>query len=77
MFLHHRIPRNQMVFSSLETWFTDNPVRFVDAFVEALSNTDFRFKIQTLLKTEGCVKLLILNCFLKVYLYGYLNAYEF
>jgi hypothetical protein len=50
-------------FSSLETLFTDNPVRFVDAFVEALSNTDFRFKIQTL-KTEGR-QTLILNCFLK------------
>jgi hypothetical protein len=32
------IPRNQMVFSSLEdTILLENPVRFIDAFVEALS----------------------------------------
>ncbi|MFT5254040.1 MAG: hypothetical protein ACI87N_003103, partial [Flavobacteriales bacterium] len=32
------IPRNQMVFSSLEdTISPNNPVRFVDAFVDSLS----------------------------------------
>jgi hypothetical protein len=34
---HHGIPRNQL-FSSLEdTILPENPVRFIDAFVEALS----------------------------------------
>jgi hypothetical protein len=35
---HHGIPCNQLFFSSLEdTILPENPVRFIDAFVEALS----------------------------------------
>jgi hypothetical protein len=42
-----------MVFSSLEdTISPNNPVRFVDAFVDALSLVALGFKIQTL-KAEG------------------------
>jgi hypothetical protein len=40
------IPRNQMCFSSLEdTILPNNLVRFVDAFVEALSLQTLDFKI--------------------------------
>jgi hypothetical protein len=47
------MPRNQMVFSSLEdTILPENPVRFIDAFVEALSLHTLGFSIQTI-KTEG------------------------
>ncbi|WP_225876755.1 transposase, partial [Flavobacterium muglaense] len=67
------IPRNQMVFSSLEDMILpDNPVRFVDAFVEALSIQTLGFKIQTL-KTEGRPSF-DTKLFLKIYLYGYLNG---
>ena len=46
------IARNQMVFSSLEdTILQDNPVRFIDAFVEALSLRAMGFTVQTI-KTE-------------------------
>mgnify|MGYP000624275562 CR=1 FL=1 len=67
------IPRNQMVFSSLEEMILpDNPVRFVDAFVEAFSIQTLGFKIQTL-KTEGRPSF-DTKLFLKIYLYGYLNG---
>jgi hypothetical protein len=47
------IRRNQMVFSSLEdTILRENPVRFINAFVEALSLKTLGFSIQTI-KTEG------------------------
>lgn len=66
------IPRNQMVFSSLEDMILpDNPVRLVDAFVEALSIQSLGFKIQTL-KSEGCASPTYrqtsstLNCFLNI-----------
>jgi hypothetical protein len=42
------IPRNQMVFSSLEdTILPENPVRFIDAFIDALSlqTLGFLFKL--------------------------------
>ncbi|PRZ19576.1 hypothetical protein [Flavobacterium granuli] len=43
------IPRNQMVFSSLEdTILPDNPVRFVDAFVERIDFIKLDFSVQTL-----------------------------
>jgi transposase len=67
------IPRNQMVFSSLENMILpDNPVRFVEAFVEALSIQTLGFKIQTL-KAEGRPSF-DTKLFLKIYLYGYLNG---
>jgi hypothetical protein len=38
------IPRNQMVYSSLEdTILPENPVRFIDAFVEALDLKGLEF----------------------------------
>ena len=67
------IPRNQMVFSSLEdTILPENPVRFIDAFVEALSLHTLGFSIQTL-KAEGRPSF-DTKVFLKIYLYGYLNG---
>jgi transposase len=66
------IPRNQMVFSSLEDTISPNPVRFVDAFVDALSLVALGFKIQTL-KSEGRPSF-DTKVFLKIYLYGYLNG---
>ena len=67
------IPRNQMCFSSLEdTILLDNPVRFIDAFVEALSLRAMGFTVLTI-KTEGRPSYNS-NLFLKIYLYGYLNG---
>ena len=48
------IPRNQMCFSSLEdTISSENPIRFIDAFVAALSLETLGFSVQTI-KTKGC-----------------------
>ncbi|WP_418263826.1 IS1182 family transposase [Flavobacterium faecale] len=67
------IPRNQMVFSSFEdTILPNNPVRFVDAFVEALDMESLGFTVQTL-KVEGRPSF-DTKIFLKIYLYGYLNG---
>ena len=67
------IPRNQMVFSSLEdTILPENPVRFVDVFVEALSLQSLGFSMQTI-KSEGRPSF-DTKVFLKIYLYGYLNG---
>jgi transposase len=67
------IPRNQMVFSSLEdTILPENPVRFIDAFVDPLSLETLGFSIQTL-KAEGRPSF-DTKVFLKIYLYGYLNG---
>ena len=39
------IPRDQMCFSSLEdTIFADNPIRFIDAFVETLALESLGFQ---------------------------------
>lgn len=47
------IPRNQMVFSGLEdTILPENPVRFIDAFVKALSLETLGFSVQSI-KAEG------------------------
>lgn len=60
-------------FSSLEdTISPNNPFRFADAFVEALSLRALGFKIQTL-KTEGRPSFNT-KVFLKIYLYDYLNG---
>ena len=67
------IPRNQMSFSSLEEMISlDNPVRFVDAFVEALALASIGFTLQTI-KAEGRPSF-DTKVFLKLYLYGYLNG---
>ena len=48
------IPRNQMCFSSLEdTISSENPIRFIDAFVAALSLETLGFSVQTI-KIKGC-----------------------
>jgi hypothetical protein len=57
------IPRNQMVFSSLEDTISPNPVRFVDAFCRCFVIVALGFKIQTL-KSEGR-QVSIPKCFLK------------
>ncbi len=58
------IPRNRLFFSSLEdTILLELPVRFVDAFVEALSLQTLGFSIQT---SKGKIaRALILKSFLK------------
>ena len=67
------IARNQMVFTSLEQSISeDNPVRFVDAFVENIDLVTLGFELQTL-KTEGRPSYST-KIFLKIYLYGYLNG---
>jgi transposase len=67
------IPRNQMVFTSLEQSVSENnPVRFVDAFVENMDLEALGFKLQTF-KSEGRPSYST-KLFLKIYLYGYLNG---
>ncbi len=58
------IPRNQMCFSSLEdTISTDNPIRFIDAFVEILELNSLGFSVQTI--KSKVVLVLIPKYFLK------------
>ena len=65
--------RDQMMFSTLEMQIEpDNPVRFVDAFVEHLDLHQLDFAVSTL-KTEGRPAFES-KLFLKIYLYGYLNG---
>jgi len=67
------IPRNQMCFSSLEdTISLENPVRFIDAFVETIALKNLGFSLQTI-KSEGRPSFNT-KVFLKIYLYGYLNG---
>ena len=67
------IARNQMVFTSLEDpIFKDNPVRFIDAFVENIDLKTLGFELRTL-KNEGRPSF-DTKIFLKIYLYGYLNG---
>ena len=67
------IARNQMVFTSLEDPISeDNPVRFVDVFVESLDLEALGFELQTL-KSKGRPSFNT-KVFLKIYLYGYLNG---
>ena len=67
------IARNQMVFTSFEERISeDNPVRFIDAFVENINLKVLGFELQTL-KTEGRPSFTT-QTFLKIYLYGYLNG---
>ena len=61
------ISRNQMTFSSLEdTISADNPIRFIDAFVENIDLKALGFEVQTL-KSEGRPSL-DTKIFLKPYL---------
>ena len=67
------IARNQMIFTSFEERISeDNPVRFIDAFVENIDLIALGFELQTL-KTEGRPSFKT-QTFLKIYLYGYLNG---
>ena len=67
------IPRNQMTFASLEdTISSDNPIRFIDAFVNHIDLKAIDFTVQTL-KSEGRPSF-DTKIFLKLYLYGYLNG---
>ena len=67
------IPRNQMYFSSLEdTISPENPIRFIDAFVETIALESLGFSVQTI-KIEGRPSF-DTKVFLKIYLYGYLNG---
>lgn len=67
------IPRNQMYFSSLEdSILEDNPIRFIDFFVESISLEALDFEVQTL-KSEGRPSYNS-KIFLKLYLYSYLNG---
>ena len=67
------ISRHQLQMSSLEDKITaDNPVRFIDAFVNHIDPVKIGFKPK-ILKTEGRPNFRI-EIFLKLYLYGYLNG---
>ena len=67
------ISREQIRFTSLDDYIShDNPVRFVDAFVQHLDLVKLGFKVQTL-KKEGRPSFES-EVFLKLYLYGYLNG---
>lgn len=65
--------RHQLSFGSLEDSIEeDNPVRFVEAFVEQLDLTQLGY-VTTSLKSEGRPPFHP-KLFLKLYLYGYLNG---
>ena len=67
------IDRNQTFFSSLEQNISSqNPVRFIDIFVEHIDLLRLGFELQTL-NIEGRPSFQS-NIFLKLYLYGYLNG---
>ncbi|WP_163401541.1 transposase, partial [Flavobacterium fluviatile] len=67
------ISRHQMSFSSLEdTILPDNPVRFIDAFAEAIALDSLGFEVRKI-KTEGRPGF-DARIFVKIYLYGYLNG---
>jgi hypothetical protein len=67
------IPRNRLFFSSSEdAILPETPVRFIDAFVEALSLQTLGFSIQT--SNGKIARALILKSFFKIYLYEYLNG---
>lgn len=67
------ISREQISFTSLEGFINvENPVRFIDAFVQALDLKKLGFAVQTL-KKEGRPSFQSI-VFLKLYLYGYLNG---
>ena len=67
------IQRYQLQISSLDDKIgTENPVRFIDAFVDHICLKSVGFTVQTL-KSEGRPSF-DTKVFLKIYLYGYLNG---
>jgi transposase len=67
------ISRNQLQMSSLEdTILSDNPVRFIDAFVGSIDLERVGFTLRVL-KSEGRPSF-DTRVFLKIYLYGYSNG---
>ncbi|MEM0544164.1 transposase, partial [Flavobacterium sp. j3] len=67
------ISRHQLQVSSLEdTISQDNPIRFIDAFVNLIDLEKLGFTPRVL-KTEGRPSF-DTRVFLKIYLYGYLNG---
>ena len=67
------LSRQQLQISSLEDKIAlDNPVRFIEAFVEYISLEALGFMVQTI-KSEGRPSF-DTKLFLKIYLYGYLNG---
>lgn len=73
--MQHITPKNrqQYEFVSLEDFIDkNNPVRFVDAFVEKLELDKLGFKLN-IVKTEGRPSYKS-ALFLKIYIYGYLNG---
>jgi transposase len=65
--------RNQLQISSLEdTISPENPVRFIDAFVNSIDLIKLGFSV-SVIKTEGRPSF-DTKVFLKIYLYGYLNG---
>lgn len=65
--------RQQYEFINLEDCIdTDNPVRFIDAFVDKLDLTRVGFKINKL-NAEGRPSFHS-GLFLKIYIYGYMNG---
>ena len=67
------LSRQQLKISSLKDKIAlDNPVRFIEAFVEYISLEALGFTVQTI-KSEGRPSF-DTKLFLKIYLYGYLNG---
>ena len=67
------ISRNQMTIASLESSISaDNPIRFIDAFVDNIDLKAVGFEVQTL-KTEGRPSF-DSKIFLKLFMSGYVNG---
>ena len=67
------LSRQQLQISSLEDKIAlNNPVRFIEAFVEYISLEALGFTVQTI-KSEGRPSF-DTKLFSKIYLYGYLNG---
>ena len=65
--------RDQLFFTSLaQDISSDNPVRFVEDFVEQIDLLRLGFQLQNI-KAEGRPSFAT-KLFLKIYLYGYLNG---
>jgi transposase len=67
------INRQQVIIQSLDDYISkENPIRFIDAFVEKLDLQQLQFQVAVLNK-EGRPAYES-KLFLKIYLYGYLNG---
>jgi transposase len=74
---YHRNSTQSEIFSTLEDIILpESPVRFIDAFVEALSLQIVGFSVQTSkgVGLPSCDTKIFLKIFLKIYLYVYLNV---